>query len=204
MSKTLLIAGCNGKVGRAVAELFKLNEWNVVGLDIVETNEPNVDKFILVDVKDAAAVTEAVNEIEAATTIDAVLNCAGYELTTDIEDTDTDEWAKLLDTVLGGSGNICKAVAPGMIKRKDGKIMLLSSDYSREKDAKVLNAVATNTLHGFGKSFGIEMAPENVLVNVLFANTPFDLDNIAETVFFLADKDTYTSAQVVSITGLMD
>lgn len=88
-----------------------------------------------------------------------------------------------------------------MAENKEGKIILLSSDYSQEKGDHILNATAANALHGFGKSFGVEMAPANVLVNVLFANTPFDLDKVAGTVLFLADKDTYTSAQVVSITG---
>ena len=47
----------------------------------------------------------------------------------------------------------------------------------------------------------MELAPSNVLVNAVFAGVPFDLEGIAETVYFLADKDSYTAAQVVSICG---
>ena len=85
--------------------------------------------------------------------------------------------------------------------RNEGKIILVSSDYSREPGEHVNEAVSAHTLHGFAKSFGVEMAPKNVLVNALFINSPFNLEAVAETAFFLADKDTYTSAQVVSITG---
>lgn len=202
MSKTIFIAGCDGKVGRAVSELFAENGWNVVGADIKDSTEAKVNQFISLDVADADAVAKAAEEVDQKTPVDAVLNAAGYEVAKDFEETSDEEWAKLLRTILGGSGNLCKAFAPKMAARKDGKIILISSDYSRECGDHVIDATAANTLHGFGKSFGVEMAPENVLVNVLFVNTPFDLKKVAETVFFLADKDTYTSAQVVSITGL--
>ncbi len=201
MSKTILIAGCDGKVGRAVADLFSANGWNVVGIDIKDSSDAKIDQFISVDVTDEDAVAKAIDAVDRQTPITAALNAAGYEVCKDFEETTAEEWAKLLDTILGGSANLCKAVAPKMVERKDGKIILISSDYSKESGEHVNEAVAANTLHGFAKSFGVEMAPENVLVNALFVNTPFDLEKVADTVFFLADKDTYTSAQVVSITG---
>lgn len=200
MSKTILIAGCCGNVGKAAIELFQKNDWNVAGIDIkAETSD--VDKFIQADVRNAEEIAKAVDEIDKEMKIDALLNAAGYEINKDFEEVTADEWADLLDTVLGGAGNLCKAAAPKMIARKGGKIILLSPDYSREGGDNVINATAANTLHGFAKSFGVEMAPSNVLVNVLFANTPLDIEKVTETVLFLADRDTYTSAQVVSISG---
>lgn len=200
MSKTILIAGCCGNVGKAAIELFRKNDWNVAGIDI-KADTSDVDKFIQADVRDAEEIAKAVDEIDKEMKIDALLNAAGYEINKDFEEVTADEWADLLDTVLGGAGNLCKAAAPKMIARKGGKIILLSPDYSREGGDNVINATAANTLHGFAKSFGVEMAPSNVLVNVLFANTPLDIEKVTETVLFLADRDTYTSAQVVSISG---
>ena len=130
-----------------------------------------------------------------------MFNTAGYEINTLFEKTPTIFWQQLLDTILGGSANLCRAAAPYMVKRKHGKIILLCADYNYADGDNVMNAAAFGTLHGFAKSFGTEMAPENVLVNVLSANVPFEADIIAETVFYLADKDTYTSAQVVSVSG---
>lgn len=201
MSKTILIAGCEGNVGNATAALFKAKGWQVAGIDIKPESTIELDKYIPVDIKDTAAVIAAVDEIDEIMPIDAVFNAAGYILGKAYEETTADEWAELLDTTLGGAGNLCKAVAPKMVKRHEGKIVLLSCDYSKQPDAAVVDAVATNTLHGFGKSFGVEMAPENVLVNVMYANTPLDIEMVSETVFYLADKDTYTSAQVVAVTG---
>lgn len=201
MSKTILIAGCEGKVGRATAELFKARGWQVAGIDIKPQSEIELDKYISIDIRDATAVTAAADSIESEMPIDALFNAAGYVLNKEFEETTADEWADLLDTTLGGAGNLCRAVAPKMVERHEGKIILLSCDYAKQPDAEVVDAVAANTLHGFGKSFGVEMAPENVLVNVLYANTPLDIEIVAETVLYLADKDTYTSAQVVAVTG---
>lgn len=201
MSKTILIAGCEGKVGSATVTLFKENGWQVVGLDIKDKTSLNLDKYYSVDIKDTAAVSAAVDDIDAEMTIDAVFNAAGYVIDKGFEEATAEGWDVLLDTILGGSGNLCKATAPKMVERKGGKIILLSCDYAKQPDAAVLDAVAANTLHGFGKSFGVEMAPNNVLINVLYANTPLDIEKVTETVLYLADKDTYTCAQVISISG---
>ncbi|MDO4393514.1 MAG: SDR family NAD(P)-dependent oxidoreductase [Bacillota bacterium] len=201
MNKAILIAGCEGNVGKAAVAKFKANGWQVAGIDIKEKSTSDVDKYISVDIKDTEAVIAAADEIDAVMPIDAVFNAAGYVLDKAYEDTTVDEWQELLTTILGGAGNLCKAVAPKMVKRHEGKIILLSCDYAKQSDVAVVDAVAANTLHGFGKSFGVEMAPENVRVNVMYANTPLDIESVTETVFYLADKDTYTSAQVVAVTG---
>lgn len=202
MTKTILIAGCDGKVGKAAAELFATRGWIVIGIDQKEKTEAMVNQYFTVDVKNAHDIDIAIQKIEQENTIDVLFNSAGYEINEDFETVSYDEWNDLLDTILGGSANLCRSVAPKMAKRQNGKIILLSSDYSKEPGDDVMNAVAASTLHGFGKSFGVEMAADNVLVNVLFANTPFDLEKVVETAYYLADKDTYTAAQVVSVSGM--
>lgn len=200
--KYILVAGCNGNVGVDVSKKFRENGWGVIGIDIVQGDKSACcDKYYQCDITDQEALIKIINEADEKYQFDAMFNTAGFEIKTDFETTDISEWKKLLNTILGGAANLCYTVAPYMIRRKNGKIILLSSDYSREAGDNVMNASAAGTLHGFAKSFGVEVASDNVLVNVLFANTPFDIENISETVFYLADKDTYTSAQVVSITG---
>ena len=203
--KYILIAGCCGNVGEKTAAKFKENGWGVIGLDIKDGCacgcSCSCDEYYKCDITEADAVLKVVNEVDAKYQIDAMFNAAGYEIETDFEDTDIKEWKKLLDTILGGSANLCNAVGPCMVGRNEGKIILLSSDYSKDCGDQVMNASAAGSLHGFAKSFGVEVAANNVLVNALFANTPFDMTAVIDTVFYLADKDTYTSAQVVSVTG---
>lgn len=200
--KYILIAGCCGNVGEKAAAKFKENGWGVVGIDISEGCSGCIcDEYYKCDITDKEAVLKIVAEADAKYGFDALFNAAGYEIETGFEETDINEWKKLLNTILGGAANLCDAIGPCMVERKEGKIILLSSDYSKDPEDQVMNASASGTLHGFAKSFGVEVAADNVLVNALFANTPFDMTAVVDTVFYLADKDTYTSAQVVSVTG---
>ena len=201
--KYILIAGCCGNVGGQTAAKFKENGWGVVGLDIKDdcACSCSCDEYYKCDITDAEAVLNIVKDVDEKYQLDAMFNAAGYEIKSDFEETDISEWKKLLDTILGGAANLCNAVGPCMVGRNDGKIILLSPDYSKDPKDQVMNASASGSLHGFAKSFGVEVAPNNVLVNVLFANTPFDMTAVVDTAFYLADKDTYTSAQVVSVTG---
>ena len=199
--KTIIISGCNGNIGKNTAKKFKDNNWHVVGIDIKPGTNEYIDLFYECDVRNAEKIGSIIASIEKETPVEVLFNTAGYEINTGFEETNMAEWEKLLDTILGGASNLCQVQAPYMVKRKRGKIILLSADYSRVNGDCIMNATANGSLHGFGKSFGAEMTSENVLVNVLFANAPFDLEKVAETVFYLADKDTYTSAQVVSVTG---
>ncbi len=200
--KHILVAGCCGNVGKQTAAKFKENGWNVVGIDLEPKCEScRVDAYYSCDITDAAAVEDVIKDADKQYAFDAMFNAAGYEIKTGFEDTGISAWKKLLDTILGGSSNLCKAMGSCMTERKEGKIILLSADYSKTVSDQVMNASAAGTLHGFTKSLGVELAADNVLVNVIFANTPFDVGGLVEMVFYLADKDTYTSAQVVSITG---
>ena len=188
----LLITGAKSKVGIAVANEFKNAGWNVI--EFGEKN--NVDIANRDDVKKEIALIE-----KGGTCIDAVFHISTKQVDTKFEDTPIEEWQELLHNWLGGTANICSAVAPYMIKRKEGKIMIFSPDYSAVKGDCILNATASGTLHGFVKSFGVEVAPHNVLVNALWAGQPFDLSSIASTAYYFATIDTYTTAQVVSIKG---
>lgn len=204
-NKTILITGSEGNVGSAIAKYFSSNGWKTIGIDIKERDEAktwNTDFYLKCDVRDRERLKKIVEELETiGTEVTALFTAAGIDLEKNFEDTSMDEWKLLLDTVLGGSTNACEAVAPFMAKRKSGKIIILSPDYRNLEGDYIMQATASGTLHGFAKSFGTEMAEDNVMVNALYPNVPFDLEATAATAFYLADKDNYTTAQVVSING---
>lgn len=203
MNKTILIAGCCGVTGKAAARRFHDEGWYVIGLDVKlnENEDKYVDTYVPCNLRDMEGVEKTIASIEEKFELDAVFNGAGAEAGTGFEDTDSKVWDVLLDTILGGNVNLCRAAAPCMKDRKRGKIIILASDYRDAEGDNVLSAAAYGTLHGFVKSFGMEMAADNVLVNVISPAVPFDADLVADTVFYLADKDTYTAAQVVSVSG---
>lgn len=201
--KTILITGSEGKVGSYVAKKFKEYGWNVAGIDILDNNSKSgSDIYVKCDVRSINDIIEAVKKIEAQFQVDALFTAAGTEIKTGFEETKMEDWKNLLNTVLGGTSNACAAVAPYMVERKYGKIILLSPDYKWVKEDCVMNATAAGTLYGFAKSFGVEVAASNVMVNALSPNLPFDMDAMVAMIYYLADKDNYTTAQVISIAGI--
>lgn len=202
-NKTILISGCAGKVGGAVAELFSQRGWDVVGLDLSPKAE-NTDSYYQCDLKDFESVKQIIETIEESEAIEAVFHGVGMSLECGFEDMNMEDWEELLRTVLGGAANLCRAAAPYMIQRKQGKIILLAPDYRWVKGDCIMEASAAGTLHGFAKSFGAEVAKDNILVNALAPNVPIDRSALAETVFYLAEQDSYTAAQVISMGGVKD
>lgn len=200
--KTILVTGSSGNLGGEVVSFFQDAGWQVVGFDIEAPSGSGPDYYFHCDVTDEDAVKSEVDRIEKdVCKLDALFTAAGTEVSEGFEETAIEEWRDLLNVWLGGTTNVCRAVAPYMVERKQGKMMLLSPDYKEAGEDCVMNAAAAGTIHGFAKSFGTEVAPENVTVNAISPSLPFDREAIAAMVYYLADKDAYTSAQVVSVTG---
>jgi NAD(P)-dependent dehydrogenase (short-subunit alcohol dehydrogenase family) len=205
--KLALIAGVNNPVSAAATKALRKAGWKVVGLDVhtALSAAEGLNENISIDMTNRSEFIVMVADIEEKHgKIDALLCATGFEPDRQCADflkTPIDQWQKCLNGWLSSSINACYAVAPGMVTRQAGKIVILSPDYSKEEQDNVLNAVGAGTLHGFAKSFGVEMAADNVLVNCVWPNMPFDVDAIAAAVQFLFDGGDYVSAQVISIRG---
>lgn len=201
--RTILITGSEGRIGSFTAKKFKEFGWNVAGVDLFDNpSKSGADIYVKCDVRSSIDMIEAVRRIESQYPVDAIFTAAGTEIETAFEETKMEDWKNLLNTVLGGASNACAAIAPYMVERKYGKIILLSPDYRWMRGDSIMNAVAAATLYGFAKSFGVEVAASNVMVNALSPNLPFDMDAMIAMIYYLADKDNYTTAQVVSIAGI--
>ena len=205
-SKLILITGVNGIVGSAVSNKFKSAGWKVIGVDKKSEQEFKegqfMDAYMTCDLRSRANFNAVVNEIEKDYgVIEALFTSPEGLIGESFEKTDIKTWKESLDTWLRESINACAAVAPSMVKRKSGRIIVLSPDYSQTDSGYILDATAAGTLHGFVKSFGVELAEHNVMINALFANVPYDLDAITSTARYFAERDDYVTAQVISVAG---
>ncbi|WP_208247619.1 SDR family oxidoreductase (plasmid) [Rhizobium sp. T1470] len=80
------------------------------------------------DVTDASAVKRGVDEIEAAIgPIDILINNAGMQFRTPLEDFPAERWEQLLKTNVSSVFYVGQAVARHMIKRGAGKIINIAS-----------------------------------------------------------------------------
>lgn len=133
MSRTVLITGASTGIGRATAERFHREGWNVAATmrspqDGTELSQlPNVHVTRL-DVTDQETITTAVAEVsERFGSIDALINNAGFGAYGPLEITSTETIRRQFDTNVIGLLEVTQAVIPLMRNQGDGVIVNISS-----------------------------------------------------------------------------
>lgn len=129
MAKTVMITGASSGIGRAAAEKFAAEGWNVVATmrKPEPWEHPNIVSTAL-DVTNKDSIREAVAfAIERFGSIDVLVNNAGYGTFGPLESF-TDEQIELqFATNVTGLLAVTRAVLPGMRERGSGTIVNISS-----------------------------------------------------------------------------
>ena len=181
------------------------------------------------DAGDPAQVRAAVARAEAALGSLQVLVCnAGIAQQKLFTDTTDDDWRRMMAVDLDGAFYACRAVLPGMIHQKYGRILLVSSMWGQTGGScEVHYSAAKAGLIGLTKALAKEEGPSGITVNViapgvintdmmagftdedraaLAEETPVERlgepDEIARTMVFLADEASgYITGQVLGVNG---
>lgn len=145
MSKLVFITGATSGFGKACAEVFAANNWNIIlngrrlnRLQEIKTDlekQYGVNIFLLpFDVQQKDEVFVAINSLpENWQNIDVLVNNAGLALGRDHFDVaDMDDWEIMIDTNLKGLLYVSRAVLPYMIKRNTGHVINLGSTAAKE------------------------------------------------------------------------
>ena len=119
------------------------------------------------DVSDPAACARRAARAEGTLGhIDALVNNAGIaqqKLLTDVTDED---WRRMLDVNLSGAFYVIRAVLPGMISRKHGSIVNVSSVWGQVgASCEVHYSAAKAGLIGLTRALAKEVGPSGVTVN---------------------------------------
>jgi len=106
--------------------------------------------------------------MEAFGGIDVVVANAGLLDSKPFWEITEDEWSVVVETCLGGVWRTMKAVAPHMIERRSGSIILTSSTNGQEGDPNTMHYVASkHGVLGMMKSAALALGPHNIRVNSL-------------------------------------
>ncbi len=145
IKKIILISGATSGFGKATAEIFAKNNYNLIltgrredrlqkiAKDLSE--QYNVEVLPLCfDIRDQKAVEKAILSLgESWKNIDVLLNNAGlasgFGL---IQDGEIDDWEKMIDTNVKGLLYLSKAIMPLMIANKSGHIINIGSTAGKE------------------------------------------------------------------------
>ncbi|QEN49593.1 SDR family oxidoreductase [Pseudomonas protegens] len=171
MSKPLvIITGASSGIGEATARLLSaaghpllLLARRVERLHALELPD---SLSRAVDITDRAALLAAVEEAEARFgPADALINNAGVMLLGEISRQDPQQWERMLDVNVKGLLNGVHAVVSGMIERRQGTLINVSSVAGRKTFANHVAYVGTKfAVHGLSENLREELAPHNVRV----------------------------------------
>ncbi|MFD6529625.1 3-oxoacyl-[acyl-carrier-protein] reductase [Streptomyces sp. NPDC060184] len=121
------------------------------------------------DVGDPAAAREFVKETERALgPVQTLVSAAGITRDRPLALMADDEWRAVLTTNLDGTYAICRAVITGMMRRKSGSVVTLSSVAGVHGNAGQTNYSASKAgIIGFTRALAKECGPYGVRANVV-------------------------------------
>lgn len=121
------------------------------------------------DVASSASVAELVRRVEEELgSIEVVVNNAGVTRDNLLMRLKDEDWDAVLDTNLRGAFNVIRAVTRGMMKRKAGRIINISSVVGVTGNKGQANYAASKAgLIGLTKSVARELASRGILVNAV-------------------------------------
>ena len=167
--KTAVITGGTGTIGQAMVEIISKR------YDVVFTYLSNKNKATeLEHMYNAKAYRCDITDINVAKRLAAKHNCdllinnAGISQIKMIQDITELDWYKMMDVHLTGSFYFTQAFLPGMISRKSGCVINISSVWGVVgASCEVHYSTAKAGLIGFTKSLAKEVGPSGVRVNCI-------------------------------------
>jgi 3-oxoacyl-[acyl-carrier protein] reductase len=169
--KTALVTGASRGIGRAIAmELARAGASVVVsyntGADEAEALAQEIGgRAVQADVSDAASAAALV---DAAGDLDILVNNAGVTRDGLIVRMSDDDWRQVIDTNLASCFFTCRAVTRGMMRKRAGSIVNISSIVGLRGNWGQTNYAASKAgIIGFTKSLARELGSRNIRANVV-------------------------------------
>jgi NADP-dependent 3-hydroxy acid dehydrogenase YdfG len=186
------ITGASAGFGKAIAEKFAANGWNVivtgrrkVRVDVLARQlkeKYNVNTLALsFDVRNNDEVKKAVASLEGEwKNIDLLVNNAGLAAgLSPIQEGSLDDWEQMIDTNVKGLLYVTRCIAPLMIERKSGHIINIGSIAGKEVYANGNVYCATkHAVDALTKAMRVDMVQHNIRVTQIapgMAETEFSL-----------------------------
>ena len=229
--KTALVTGSSRGIGFACAAALLRDGWRVVLSGRTESEKLRSAaaalgaEYCAADLRDAAQVDAL---LRFSGTPEALVCCAGvahYGLLQDVTDA---EWEELFSVNAEGLFRCCRAVIPGMLHRKRGSIVTVSSVWGVcGASCEAAYSASKAAVIGLTKSLAKELDPSGIRVNCiapgvietdmlsrfsaedkaeLAASTPLGRlgtpEDVAETAAFLvSDRAAFLTGQVIGVDG---
>ena len=239
--KLVLVTGASRGIGKAIALTLGRAGATVIGTATTESGSDNISKIFadnkvsgkgiklnVTDNEQIASLIKSVNEDFGS--IDILINNAGITRDNILLRMKEDEWEDIINTNLSSVYRMSKSVLRGMIKKRSGRIISITSVVGTMGNAGQSNyAAAKAGMIGFTKSLAREVGVRGITVNAvapgfietdMTSNLPGEQkealasqipmgrlgtpDEVANAVLFLAgDSGSYITGQTLHVNGGM-
>jgi len=239
----VIVTGSSRGIGLAIAKRFAHGGCNVAFNCIVNKNKMDAaidelqrsDRLKVklygeaADVSDFHKARAFIGNAEAVIgNIDILVNNAGIEYFGLFQDMDPQRWERVMGVNFFSALNCCHAVIPGMVARKHGVIINISSVWGQAgASCEAVYAASKGALEAFTRSLAKELGPSGIRVNAAaFGAIDTDMNErlsmeeknafarstalmrlgtareAAELVWFMAsDAASYMAGEVVNLSG---
>ncbi|ALM91125.1 3-hydroxybutyrate dehydrogenase [Alteromonas stellipolaris] len=205
--RTVFITGGASGIGFGIAQAMSKTGHHVIIADINEQAAQHAASDILkeggsasateVDVCNAKQVA-ALPDLLEGQKVDVLINNAGIQHVSRIEDFPSEKWQQLINIMLVGPALLTQAFLPGMREQNFGRIINIGSIHSLVASPyKSAYVAAKHGLLGFAKTIALETGDCDVTINTLcpaYVKTPLVEKQIASQ----AKENNLTEEEVIN------
>ena len=176
-NKIVIITGAGSGIGKETAQRMIDNgakvalwDYNQNTLEEIQAKLGSNAIAVNVDVSDEQSVKKAADKVREKLGSPSILvNCAGVAgINATIENTEPDEWRRVININLTGTFLCCREIISDMVKNKYGRIVNIASVAGKEGNPNAAHYSASKSgVITFTRSLGKELAETGILVNCI-------------------------------------
>ncbi len=171
----ILLTGASGGIGSSISKKLISSGYKIIftsskkeKLENLNRNYGDEHHYYDLDQSNMETLPTQMDIIVKNHNIDVLINNAGITEDSLFLRMKWSQWKNVLDTNLNSNFLIIKAILPGMIKNKKGKIIGISSVVASSGNPGQSNYVASKAgMVGMYKSIAHEVASRNINVNII-------------------------------------